>query len=273
MRSAGKSIQQYNLIEENDRILVAVSGGKDSLVMLNVLLALKARSPVKFDLFAYTLDQGQPAFETGNLKAHFEALNIEHYIEKQDTYSIVAEKIEPGQTPCFLCSRLRRGILYSEAERLGANKIALGHHLDDAAETLLMNMFYNGRTASIPPLLVSDDQKHTVIRPLIEVEERLLQETSDYFEMPVIPCFTCDGGENMQRSRIKGLLQREMEINPNIKSSIRNALKKVQPRHLWSQNLSVDDASEENMDEVQKISKSKKESEVEPHDHEAASIY
>ncbi len=234
LRVAGKTIHDYRLIEKNDRILVAVSGGKDSLVMLSILLALQAKSPVPFEIFAYTVDQGQPQFQTGGLAAHFSALKIEHYIEKHDTYSIVTEKLDEGQTPCFLCSRLRRGILYSEAKRLGANKIALGHHLDDAAETLLMNLFYNGRNASIPPVLHSDDRQNIVIRPLIEVEEKWLRETAEYLKMPVIPCYTCDSGENMQRQRIKKLLQAEEEKNPHVKSSIRHALKNVQTRHLWS---------------------------------------
>lgn len=235
MSIVGKTVNEYSLVEAGDRIMVAISGGKDSLSMLSILIALKERAPIDFEIFAYTLDQGQPLFETSQLKAHYMALEVEHYIEKHDTFSVVQEKLEENQTPCSLCSRLRRGILYSEAQRLGANKIALGHHADDAFETLLMNMFYTGRLAAISPKLKSDDQKNIVIRPLIELEESMLQEISDHMNLPVIPCYTCDSGENMQRQRIKRLIDNEAKLNPQVRSSLKNALKNIQPRHLWDE--------------------------------------
>lgn len=213
--------------------MVAVSGGKDSLLLLSVLSALRDRSPVPFTIFAYTLDQGQPGFNKNILADHYKNLGIEYEIGSYDIFSIITEKLEPDQTQCFMCSRLRRGLLYSEAVRLKANKIALGHHSDDAAETLFLNLFYNGRLASIPPKLLSDDHKNTVIRPLIEVAEKDIIEVAQFMKLPVIPCTVCGSQEKLQRKRIKQLLQSEEQNNPYMKSSIKRALKNVQRRHLW----------------------------------------
>jgi len=233
LKMVGRTSFQYNLIEKNDRIMVAISGGKDSLTMLSLLIALKERSPVPFTFFAYTLDQGQPGFNRQILENHYQSLGVEYEIGSYDVFSVITQKLEPDQTQCFLCSRLRRGILYTEAQRLKATKIALGHHSDDAAETLLLNLFYNGRLAAIPPKLFSDDGKNIVIRPLIEVAERDIIEVANHLKLPIIPCSVCGTQEKLQRKRIKQLLSSEEENNPFLKSSIKRALKNLQPRHLW----------------------------------------
>jgi tRNA 2-thiocytidine biosynthesis protein TtcA len=233
LRTVGKTIFQYNLIEKNNRVMVCVSGGKDSLTLLSLLIALRDKSPVPFTIFAYTLDQGQPGFSKKILEDHYQSLGVEYEIGSYDIFSIITEKLEPDQTQCFMCSRLRRGILYSEAVRLKADKIALGHHSDDAAETLLLNLFYNGRLASIPPKLTSDDKRNIVIRPLIETAERDIIEVANHMKLPIIPCSVCGTQEKLQRKRIKQLLSAEEQQNPFLKSSIRRALKNVQRRHLW----------------------------------------
>jgi len=237
-RIIGRTIFNFNLIEANDRILVAVSGGKDSLCMLTLLKRQQEKSPVPFEIFAYTLDQGQPGFDAHELKAHYESLKIEYYIEKYNTYEIVKEKLEPDQTQCFLCSRLRRGILYSEAERLKANKLALGHHADDAIETLLLNMFYNGRLASIPPKLINDKGNIIVIRPLIEVEEEMLTQMAIENKYHIIPCSLCGSQENLQRNVIKNFIKNEAVKNQYLRSSMKHALKNIKPDHLWDSDYS-----------------------------------
>ncbi|MDH4198929.1 MAG: tRNA 2-thiocytidine(32) synthetase TtcA [Spirochaetia bacterium] len=233
VKTVGKTNFEYGLIEKNDRVMVAISGGKDSLTMLSILQILRNKSPVPFDIFAYTLDQGQPDFNKSILEDHYKLMGIEYEIGSYDIFSVLKEKLDPDQTPCFLCSRIRRGILYSEAKRLKATKIALGHHADDAAETLMMNLFYNGRLAAIPPKLVSDDGQNTVIRPLIEVNEKDIIETASAMKLPIIPCTVCGTQEKLQRKRMKEFLNHETLQNPNIKASMKNALKNVQPRHLW----------------------------------------
>jgi len=233
LKIAAKSIFEYQLIEKNDRIMIAISGGKDSLIMLHILAALRDKSPVPFTIFAYTLDQGQPGFNRQILKEHYESMGIEYEIGSYNIFSIVSAKLAPDQTQCFLCSRLRRGILYSEAVRLKADKIAFGHHSDDAAETLLLNLFYNGRLAAIPPKLTSDDKRNVVIRPLIEVKEKDITEAAQILKLPVIPCSVCGSQEKLQRKRIKQFLASEEEHNKNLKSSMKRAMKNVQRRHLW----------------------------------------
>lgn len=233
MRTIGKSVFDYQLIEKNDRIMVCISGGKDSLFMLSALISLKEKSPIPFTIFAYTLDQGQPEFNRNLLENYYKDLGIEYEIGSYDVYSVLQEKLEPNQTQCFLCSRIRRGILYTEAKRLGANKLALGHHADDAFETLLLNLFYTGRTAAIPPKLLSDDGENTVIRPLIEVYEKDIIEITSHMNLPIIPCSVCGSQEKLNRQRIKKLLQSEEKQNPYLKSSLKKALKNIQQRHLW----------------------------------------
>ena len=244
LHDIGRAIADFSLIRENDRLMVCVSGGKDSLAMLHLLLDLQKRAPVKFDLFAFTLDQGQPGFDASILRAFYESLGIEYYIDYEDTYSIVIDKIQPGKTYCSLCSRLRRGILYTTADRYRATAIALGHHAMDAAETLLLNLFYNGRMASMPPLLISDDQQHRVIRPLIYADEPDLERYATLQKFPVIPCNLCNNQENLQRQRIKGLLESEIEKNSAVRYSLKKALRNVQPRHLWDNRLSTSDQIE-----------------------------
>ncbi|MDH5720011.1 MAG: tRNA 2-thiocytidine(32) synthetase TtcA [Spirochaetia bacterium] len=229
----GKAISDYHMIQENDRIMLAISGGKDSLFMLYILKIFQKKAPFHFDIFAYTLDQGQPGYSSKELEEYYKEMEIEYYIEHEDTYSVVIDKIEEGKTYCSLCSRLRRGILYSEADRLKANKIALGHHADDAIETLFLNLFYSGRMAAISPKMKSDDNKHTVIRPLILLEENDIAYMADKLELPIMPCNLCNNQENLQRQRIKKWISEENKINPVMKTSLKSALKKLEPRHLW----------------------------------------
>ena len=235
LKTVGTTCATYKLIEPGDRIMVAVSGGKDSLCMLSILIALQKKAPFEFEIFAFTLDQGQPDFASQKLKDHFASYEIENYVELHDTFSIVQEKLEENQTQCFLCSRMRRGILYSRARELGANKIALGHHSDDAFQTLLLNLFYSGRNAAIPPLLLNDQGDVTVIRPLIELDETLLIDMAEHMQMPILPCNVCGSQDNLQRQRMKRLLKDEELINPSVRSSMKKALKTIQPRHLWDQ--------------------------------------
>ncbi len=241
LHQVGRAIEEYNLIEAKDRILVAVSGGKDSLAMLYILKDLQQKAPVDFEIIAYTLDQGQPGFDPNILKKFFEELKVEYHIGYRDTYSIVIEKIPAGKTFCSLCSRLRRGILYTEADRLGANKIALGHHADDAAETLLLNLLYNGRLAAIPPKLISNDGRHTVIRPLIQVDEQDIATLASMLQFPILPCNLCNNQENLERQRIKALLTAEKQRNPIVAGSMKRALANVKVSHLWDKRLQKTD--------------------------------
>ena len=234
LSTISKSIYTYDMINHNDRIMVAVSGGKDSISLLYLLLELKKRAPIKFDIFAYTLDQAQPGFDATELEKFYQRLGVEYYIEKEDTYSIVIDKTEEGGTYCSLCSRLRRGILYHRMEQYKATKLALGHHADDALETLILNLFYSGRLAAISPKLLSDDGKHTVIRPLIEINEDELEWFSGRMGFPIIPCNLCNNQDNLERQRIKAWFIEEQKRNKIIKSSMKSALKKVELRHLWN---------------------------------------
>ena len=229
----GKSILTYQMISQGDRIMVAVSGGKDSISLLHILLAIQKKAPVSFEVFAYTLDQSQPGFESSALEAFYKRLGIEYYVEKEDTYSVVLNKTRPGKTYCSLCSRLRRGILYAKKEKYKANKLALGHHADDAMETLMLNLLYSGRLAAISPKLTSDDNKHIVIRPLIEIDESNLAWLSQTMKFPIIPCNLCGRQKNLQRQRVKEWIKKEERINPIIRGSFKSALKKVESRHLW----------------------------------------
>lgn len=237
LKLTGRAIEQYQLIQEGDRIMLALSGGKDSLSLLHVLLDLQKKAPVSFSLFAYNLDQGQPDFETKELKKYIASLNIEHYFEKQDTYSLVKEKTKAGDFHCSLCARFRRGILYTEANRLQANKIALGHHCDDAIETLLLNLFYSGRLAAMAPILKSDDQKNIVIRPFIFVEEQAIIDFANFMNFPIVGCGSCLVNVNKQRARMKAWVQSKTNENPVLRSSIKKALSNIQPRHLWDKNF------------------------------------
>ncbi|MBA53045.1 MAG: tRNA 2-thiocytidine(32) synthetase TtcA [Pseudomonadales bacterium] len=206
-REVGKAIADYNMIEEGDRIMVCLSGGKDSYTMLDILMSLQKSAPVNFELVAVNMDQKQPGFPEHVLPEYLDQLGIEYYIINRDTYSVVKEKIPEGATTCGLCSRLRRGTLYSFAEDIKATKIALGHHRDDIVETLFLNMFYGSRLSGMPPKLLSDDGRNIVIRPLSYCREKDIIAFANFKEFPIIPCNLCGSQENLQRQNIKLMLK------------------------------------------------------------------
>ena len=231
-RQVGQAIVNYNMIEEGDRVMVCVSGGKDSYAMLDILLKMQARAPVKFELIAVNLDQKQPGFPEHILPAYLKELGIPFHIENQDTYSIVKDKIAPGKTLCSLCSRLRRGILYRVADELGATKIALGHHRDDMLQTFFLNMFFGGKLKGMPPKLVSVDGKHIVIRPLANVAEKDLIRWAEHRQFPIIPCTLCGSQENLQRKQMSAMLREWDKKYPGRIESMFTALQNVVPSHL-----------------------------------------
>ena len=231
-RQVGQAIVEYNMIEEGDKVMVCVSGGKDSYAMLDILLKLQKRAPVNFELIAVNLDQKQPGFPEHILPAYLKQVGVPFHIENQDTYSIVKRVIAEGKTMCSLCSRLRRGILYRVADELGATKIALGHHRDDILQTFFLNMFFGGKLKGMPPKLVSDDGKHIVIRPMANVAEKDLTRWATHREFPIIPCTLCGSQENLQRKQV-GLMLREWEKKfPGRIESMFSALQNVVPSHL-----------------------------------------
>jgi len=236
LRAVNRANRDFQLIEPNDRILVAMSGGKDSYAMLWVLKKLQAAAPFQFDLVAYHLDQGQPDHDASPLERHLEGEGIPFEIEYQDTYSRVLELTQPGKVYCSVCSRFRRAILYKAATRHGCNKVALGHHRDDLIETLLLNLFFSGQLKSMPPRLISDDGKQQVIRPLSYVPEEELQELSDSMEFEIMPCNLC-GSLQTQRQFIKGLMTDLQERTPHLKGNIMSALGNVAPSHLLDPTL------------------------------------
>jgi tRNA 2-thiocytidine biosynthesis protein TtcA len=233
----GKGIADFNMIQRGDRVMVCLSGGKDSFTLLTLLHTLRRRSNNKFELFAFTLDQAQPGWNDSTLRSWLSDRNIEYEILTRDTYSIVKEKIPEGKTYCSLCSRLRRGIIYRYAEEHGFNKIALGHHRDDLIRTLMMSIFYNGDVRSMPPKLLSDNKKHIVIRPMCYVQERDIITYSNEQNFPIIPCTLCGSQDNLARKRIGRLIDQLAEENPKIPSNILHALQRIKPSQLMDQEL------------------------------------
>ncbi len=228
----GKAIIDFNMIEEGDRVMVCVSGGKDSYAMLDILLKLQARAPIKFELIAVNLDQKQPGFPDHILPAYLKSLGVPFHIETQDTYSIVKKVIPEGKTMCSLCSRLRRGILYRVADELKITKIALGHHRDDMIQTFFLNMFFGGKLKGMPPKLVSDNGGHIVIRPLANVAEKDLIRWAEHREFPIIPCTLCGSQENLQRKQIGNMLREWEKQYPGRTETMFTALQNVVPSHL-----------------------------------------
>jgi tRNA 2-thiocytidine biosynthesis protein TtcA len=237
MRRMMRTVERYSLIEPGDRILVAISGGKDSYTLLDLLWDAKKRAPFDFDIVAVHLDQAQPGYEGASLAGWLEGLGAPYEILREDTYSVVQEKTKPGQAYCFICSRLRRGILYSAAERLGCNKLAFGHHRDDALETLLMNLCFSGRVQSMPAKYTTDDGQFQVIRPLIETGEDEIEPYAEERGFPIIPCNLCGSQEGLQREKMKALLGQLEENIPDVRHVMLQALRNVRPTHLLDNDL------------------------------------
>ncbi len=231
-RQVGQAIIDFNMIEAGDRVMVCVSGGKDSFGLLDILLKLQRRAPVHFDIVAVNLDQKQPGFPAHILPEYLGQLGIEYHIETQDTYSIVKQKVPEGKTMCSLCSRLRRGILYGVADRLKITKIALGHHRDDMIHTFFLNMFFAGKLKGMPPKLVSDDGGHIVIRPLAYVAEKDLSAWAKHRQFPIIPCSLCGSQENLQRQEVKRMVHAWERQYPGRTETMFTALQNVVPSHL-----------------------------------------
>jgi tRNA 2-thiocytidine biosynthesis protein TtcA len=236
-RQVGQAIADFNMIEAGDKVMVCVSGGKDSYALLDVLIGLRERAPVPFELVAVNLDQKQPGFPEHVLPQYLRSRGVPFHIEQQDTYSIVKRLVPEGQTLCSLCSRLRRGILYRVASELGATKIALGHHRDDMVVTLLMNMFFGARLKGMPPKLVSDDGRHVVIRPLAYVAETDLERWAEHRRFPIIPCSLCGSQPNLQRAQIKQMLREWERQHPGRTDNMASAMGRITLSHLMDRNL------------------------------------
>jgi tRNA 2-thiocytidine biosynthesis protein TtcA len=236
-RLVGQAIGDFNMIEDGDKVMVCLSGGKDSYALLDILMTLRERAPIHFDIVAVNLDQKQPNFPADVLPAYLEKLGIPYHIENQDTYSIVKRLIPEGKTTCSLCSRLRRGILYRVADELGCTKIALGHHRDDILETFFLNMFFGAKIKGMPAKLVSDDGKHVVIRPLAYVKEADTERYAEVKQFPIIPCDLCGSQENLQRKQIKAMLRDWEKKHPGRVENIFSSLSTVVPSHLMDRNM------------------------------------
>ena len=231
-RNAGNAIVDYNMIEEGDKVMVCLSGGKDSYGMLDILMNLQRSAPVSFELVAVNLDQKQPGFPEQVLPDFLAQIDVPYYILEKDTYSIVKEVVPEGKTTCGLCSRLRRGSLYGFAQDIGATKIALGHHRDDIVETLFLNMFFGGSLKAMPPKLLSDDKKNVVIRPMAYCKEKDLAAYAQYKEFPIIPCNLCGSQDNLQRVQVKRMLAAWEKEYPGRTETIFRAIKNVAPSQL-----------------------------------------
>lgn len=233
----GKAIADFNMIQTGDRVMVCLSGGKDSFTMLRILTMLRRRARAKFELFAFTLDQAQPGWNDSKLREWLDITKVPYEILTRDTYSIVKDKIPEGNTYCSLCSRLRRGIIYRYAEEHGFNKVALGHHRDDLIRSLLMSILYSGEISSMPPKLLSDNKKHIVIRPLVYCQENDIIEYAKEQRFPIIPCNLCGSQENLTRQRVKVLIDELAKENPKIPSNILHALQSVRVSQLMDKKL------------------------------------
>ncbi len=231
-RQTGQAIETYNMIEPGDRVMACLSGGADSYTMLSILMSLQKSAPIDFEVIAVNLDQKQPGFPEHVLPEYLTQLGVEYHIINRDTYSVVKSIIPEGKTTCGLCSRLRRGILYSFAEEIGATKIALGHHKDDIVETLFLNMFYGSRLSAMPPKLLSDDKRNIVIRPLSNCREADIKRYSDIMEFPIIPCNLCGAQENLQRQNIKAMLAEWDKKSGGRTESIFSAIQNIAPSQL-----------------------------------------
>lgn len=236
-RNAGNAIVDYAMIESGDRVMVCLSGGKDSYGMLDILLNLQRNAPIEFELVAVNLDQKQPGFPESVLPDYLEAAGVPYYILERDTYSIVKQLIPEGKTTCGLCSRLRRGNLYGFAQEIGATKIALGHHRDDLVETLFLNMFFQGSLKSMPPKLLSDDGKNVVIRPMVYCRERDLSRYAQFKGFPIIPCNLCGSQENLQRVQVKKMLADWERQYPGRTETIFRSIRNVAPSQLADSRL------------------------------------
>ena len=235
--ATGKAIADFNMIEDKDVVMVCLSGGKDSYTLLSLLSALKKRAPIDFSIIAMNLDQKQPGFPENVLPDYLKSHDVDYKIITEDTYSIVKEKIPEGKTTCSLCSRLRRGIIYRVAREIGANKIALGHHKNDIVETFFMNMFFGSKLKSMPPKLLSDDQTNVVIRPLAYIEEKDIVSFSKTMNYPIIPCNLCGSQENLQRNKVKFMLNSWEKEQPGRLNNIFQSLTNVEPSHLADTDL------------------------------------
>ena len=236
-REVGRAIVDYNMIEDGDKVMVCMSGGKDSYTLLDILIRLQKRAPVRFELVAVNLDQKQPGFPEHILPEYLKTTGVPFHIENQDTYSIVKRVVPEGKTTCGLCSRLRRGILYRVAEELGATKIALGHHRDDIVQTLMLNMFFGGRMKAMPPKLASDNGKHVVIRPLAYVPEKDTARWAQYQNFPIIPCNLCGSQENLQRQIVGDMLRDWDKKYPGRIDNMFRAMQNVVRTHLLDPSL------------------------------------
>lgn len=236
-RLAGAAVTDFNMIEEGDKIMVCLSGGKDSYAMLDVLLHLQKVALIRFSLVAVNMDQKQPGFPEHVLPAYLEAVGVEYHIIEKDTYSVVKEKIPEGKTTCSLCSRLRRGTLYTYADEIGATKMALGHHRDDILETFFLNMFFGGTLKAMPPKLLSDDGRNVVIRPLAYCKESDIAEYAQWQDFPIIPCNLCGSQENLQRQVVKGMLQDWEQKTPGRLDIMFRSLQNVAPSQLADRQL------------------------------------
>ncbi|MGI2027515.1 tRNA 2-thiocytidine(32) synthetase TtcA [Endozoicomonas acroporae] len=231
-RHAGQAIEEFNMIEDGDKVMVCLSGGADSYTMLHILQSLQKSAPITFDLVAVNLDQKQPGFPEHILPEYLDGLNVPYHIINRDTYSVVKSKIPEGKTTCGLCSRLRRGTLYAFAEDIGATKIALGHHKDDIVETMFLNMFYGSRLAAMPPKLLSDDGRNVVIRPLAYCREKDIKRFAEQMAFPIIPCNLCGSQKNLQRQNIKAMLAEWEKKNPSRIESIFTAMQNIAPSQM-----------------------------------------